>query len=70
MSNDYLKKYRRDHILTQHEFAEKTGLTKTTVSNIENHKIRAGHKVLKAIMNECEIDLLEVVRLNENNKQI
>ena len=66
----FLRTYRNDHALTQTDLGLLLGITKVTISNIENKKIRAGSKVIKSISNNLEIELLEVVRLNENNKQI
>jgi transcriptional regulator with XRE-family HTH domain len=66
----FLRTYRNDYALTQTDLGLLLGITKVTISNIENNKIRAGSKVIKSISNNLEIELLEVVKLNENNKQI
>ena len=68
--SEFILEYRHSHAMTQKDLAQLLGVTKVTISNIENGKIRAGHRVIKSIVDKLELDILEVVRLNENNKQI
>lgn len=68
--SDFIKQYRRDNAMTQNDLSFMLGITTVTISNLENNKIKAGHRVLKKIAIQCNLDLLEAVRLNENNKQI
>ena len=69
MLGDYLREYRKSHALSQRDLGKLLGITSITISNIENYKIRAGSRVLKSIALNLNIDILEVAKLNENNKQ-
>ena len=68
--SEFILEYRHLHAMTQKDLAQLLGVTKVTISNIENGKIRVGHRVTKSIVDKLDLDILEVVRLNENNKQI
>lgn len=68
--SDLLKSYRKMYALTQRDLAVILGTSTVTVSNIENNKITAGHRVVKAIALATNYDILEVVKLNENNKSL
>lgn len=66
--SELLKDFRKKYALTQLDLAKILGCSSVTVSNIERNQIKAGHRVLKAIALATSQDILEVVRLNENNK--
>lgn len=66
--SDFVLSYRHKYALTQSDLAKLLGVTEVTISNIENNKIKAGHRVIKSIAENMEIDIVEVVKLNENNK--
>ena len=60
---------KKSHAMTQNELAQLLDVSDVTLSNAENNKIAVGSKTIKSIADKLEIDILEVVRLNENNKQ-
>lgn len=68
--SEFILDYRKRNALTQSDLAQLLGVTEVTISNIERNKIRAGHRTIKAIAIHCDIGLLEVVKLNDNNKQV
>lgn len=68
--SDLLKDFRKRYALTQIDLSKILGCSRVTITNIERNKIKAGHRVLKAIALATSYDILEVVELNENNKQI
>lgn len=67
--SELLLDYRKSHAMTQKELANFIDVSEVTISNAENNKIAVGSKTIKSIADKFEIDILEVVRLNENNKQ-
>lgn len=66
--SELLKDFRKKYALTQLDLSKILGCSSVTVSNIERNKIKAGHRILKAIALATSYDILEVVRINENNK--
>lgn len=70
MLGDYIREYRKSHALSQNDLGIILGVTKVTISNIENYKIKVGTRTLKSISLKLNIDILEAVKLNENNKQV
>lgn len=68
--SEFVIDYRKKNAMTQTDLARLLGVTEVTISNIENGKIKAGYRTIRAIAMNCKIDLLEVVKLNENNKQV
>lgn len=68
--SEFVFDYRKKNALTQSQLANLLGITPITISNIERNKIKAGYRTIRAIAMHCDIDLLEVVKLNENNKQV
>ena len=68
--SEFVIDYRKKNAMTQTDLAHLLGVTEVTISNIENGKIKAGYRTIRAIAMNCKIDLLEVVKLNENNKQV
>jgi len=68
--SDLLKDFRKKYALTQRDLSKILGCSIVTISSIERNKIKAGTRVVKAIALATSSDVLEVVKLNENNKQI
>ena len=67
---EFILNYRHKYAMTQTDLSKLLGITEVTLSNIERRKIKAGHRTIKSIADKMEIDIIEVVKLNENNKQI
>lgn len=66
--SEFLISYRKSNALTQRDLAILLKTSTVTISNAERNKISVGPRVLKTIAIKCDLDLLEAVKLNENNK--
>lgn len=63
----HLKEYRKTFGMTQRELARKLKLTTVTLCNLENDKIKAGPKVMRAVAKYFKLDIVEVVKMNDRN---
>ena len=69
MLQDYLKKYRMKHNLTQFQMASKLGTDQTYYSRIESGRAKPGHTMIVRIANTVGVSESYVSRLvYENNK--
>lgn len=65
-----IRKERKERNLTQQDLADKTGISRRHIANIEGGKINASFEVLLAIVKELNISLDNIIYadLNENYK--
>ncbi|WP_300080748.1 helix-turn-helix transcriptional regulator [uncultured Thomasclavelia sp.] len=65
-----IRKERKERNLTQQDLADKTGISRRHIANIESGKINASFEVVLAIVKELNISLDNVIYadLNDNYK--
>ena len=59
---EQLKALRRKHVLTVRELADKAGVSKTTISNIENGQGEAYPSTIRKLARALEVEPGELVR--------
>ena len=59
---DRIKALRRKHVLTVRELADKAGVSKTTISNIENGQAEAYPSTIRKLARALEVEPSELVR--------
>lgn len=63
----YLKDYMNYNLLSQADISQKTGLSKQTVCNVINGKVRPGNKVLKKLSSLENLDLITIAKMRETD---
>ena len=66
--SELIKNYRKRYALSQQDFAYKIGITMCMVNHIENYHKHAGNRVMRAVAEELELPITEVVEANERQK--
>lgn len=67
MLQEYLKKYRLKHNLTQKEMAEKLSTTQNYYSQIETGSKRPGHTMICRIADAIGVSVSYISKLNYDN---
>lgn len=70
MLGEFIKKQRTMMGLTQTECANKLKITNVHLCSIERGKMKAGPKVIRAVSKFFKINIVEVVKMNEDNEQV